>query len=128
MTPELDSARIAVALGNQTRVKLLEALKGGEEKSPAMLSIELNEPIGNCSYHLKVLGRLGAVEETRNQPVRGAVEHFYRSTGTLSVMSDANLALDAIAEVVRKAVETDVAVEEIRDILAESGRKAEFVR
>src|SRR3712207_9484342 len=40
---------------------------------------ELEEPIGNVSYHMRTLADLGMVELVRTEPRRGAVEHYYRA-------------------------------------------------
>ena len=47
--------------------------------SPSQLSGELDEPIGNVSYHMRTLTELGMVELVRTEPRRGAVEHYYRA-------------------------------------------------
>lgn len=45
--------------------------------SPSEIAERLVEPLGNVSYHVKVLCRAGLLELAREAPVRGAVEHFY---------------------------------------------------
>jgi DNA-binding transcriptional ArsR family regulator len=47
--------------------------------SPAEISIELGENLGNVSYHIRKLWKGGAVEIVEEKPVRGAMEHFYRA-------------------------------------------------
>jgi DNA-binding transcriptional ArsR family regulator len=47
--------------------------------SPTELAQELNEDVGNVSYHVKQLLKMEAIELVRERPVRGAVEHFYRA-------------------------------------------------
>lgn len=47
--------------------------------SPSELAAELDEPLGNVAYHVQVLNKLGCLELVRTTPVRGAVEHHYRS-------------------------------------------------
>ncbi|HEX3240208.1 MAG TPA: winged helix-turn-helix domain-containing protein [Solirubrobacterales bacterium] len=47
--------------------------------SPAELSIELGENLGNVSYHVRKLWKAGIVEIVEEKPVRGAMEHFYRA-------------------------------------------------
>ncbi len=47
--------------------------------SPAELSAELGENLGNVSYHVRKLWKAGAVEIVEEKPVRGAMEHFYRA-------------------------------------------------
>ncbi|HEX4304542.1 MAG TPA: hypothetical protein VHZ54_00760, partial [Solirubrobacterales bacterium] len=41
---------------------------------------ELDEPLGNVSYHVKTLLEYDCVELVKTEPRRGAVEHFYRAT------------------------------------------------
>ncbi len=47
--------------------------------SPAELSVELGENLGNVSYHVRKLWKAGMVEIVEEKPVRGAMEHFYRA-------------------------------------------------
>lgn len=79
-------------------------LAAGPDLSPNRLSQLLGEPLGNVSYHVKTLLEYGCLEQTKTEPRRGAVEHFYRSTGVLSgnappALSDnqRGLVVDAIA-------------------------------
>lgn len=55
--------------------------------SPAELAIELDENLGNVSYHVRKLWRSGVVEIVEEKPVRGAMEHFYRAI-TRPIISD----------------------------------------
>src|SRR5262245_57449838 len=70
--------RLVRVLSHPLRQRILGALHD-RVASPVELSRELEEPIGNVSYHVKKLEELGAVELVRTQPVRGALEHFYRA-------------------------------------------------
>jgi DNA-binding transcriptional ArsR family regulator len=47
--------------------------------SPNELARDLGEDVGNVSYHVKQLLKMGVIELVRERPVRGAVEHFYRA-------------------------------------------------
>ncbi len=67
------------ALAHPLRVRILRIL-GDRVASPIEISKVLDEPLGNVSYHVKVLKNAEAVEEVRNEPRRGAVEHFYKAT------------------------------------------------
>jgi hypothetical protein len=60
-------------------VKILTSLHKGVS-SPNQLSQELDEPLGNVSYHVKTLLEYDCVELVKTEPRRGAVEHFYRAT------------------------------------------------
>jgi hypothetical protein len=56
--------------------------------SPAELSIELGENLGNVSYHVRKLWKAGVVEIVEEKPVRGAMEHFYRAVVRPSISED----------------------------------------
>ena len=72
-------ARLLKALSHPLRQRILNQLNRGEA-SPSELAERLGEPLGNVSYHVKVLLDHDTIELVRTQPVRGAVEHFYRAT------------------------------------------------
>ncbi len=59
---------------------LLTAVMG--EVSPKELSKSLGEGLSQVSYHVKVLRDDcdGIIEETRTEPRRGAIEHYYRAS------------------------------------------------
>lgn len=59
--------------------------------SPAELSIELGENLGNVSYHVRKLWKAGVVEIVEEKPVRGAMEHFYRAV-VRPMLSDEEIA------------------------------------
>jgi DNA-binding transcriptional ArsR family regulator len=73
--------------------------------SPAELAVELDENLGNVSYHVRKLWRGGAVEIVEEKPVRGAMEHFYRAT-RVPHFSDAESeeASDAEREVITRQI------------------------
>jgi DNA-binding transcriptional ArsR family regulator len=66
------------ALGHPLRIRMLTVLNQ-RIASPSELAGELDEPIGNVSYHMRTLADLGMVELVRTEPRRGAVEHYYRA-------------------------------------------------
>ncbi|HKZ15181.1 MAG TPA: helix-turn-helix domain-containing protein [Solirubrobacterales bacterium] len=78
-TPEGITQQLAKALAHPLRVRILTALHRGIS-SPNQLSQELDEPLGNVSYHVKTLLEYDCVELVKTEPRRGAVEHFYRAT------------------------------------------------
>jgi DNA-binding transcriptional ArsR family regulator len=47
--------------------------------SPKELAAELGSPVGNISYHVRELKRLGMIELVEEKKRRGAIEHFYRA-------------------------------------------------
>jgi hypothetical protein len=52
---------------------------GGEPTSPRDLATTLEQPLGDVSYHVRVLSQCGAIVLVETQPVRGSVQHFYRA-------------------------------------------------
>ena len=79
--PVLVDPRFAKALENVLRQHILLSAVAGEV-SPKELSQALGENLSQVSYHVKVLRDDcdGMIEETRTEPRRGAVEHYYRAT------------------------------------------------
>ncbi|HET9163905.1 MAG TPA: winged helix-turn-helix domain-containing protein [Solirubrobacterales bacterium] len=73
--------RLVKALDHTLRQHILLATVAGEI-SPNELSKALDEGLSQISYHVKVLREDcdGMIEETRTEPRRGAVEHYYRAT------------------------------------------------
>jgi DNA-binding transcriptional ArsR family regulator len=78
-TPEGITQQLAKALAHPLRVRILTTLNRGIS-SPNQLAQELDEPLGNVSYHVKTLLEYDCVELVKTEPRRGAVEHFYRAT------------------------------------------------
>ena len=71
--------RLIRAMGNPLRQRILIALNQ-KPASPSELSKQLEEPLGNVSYHVRILVQCDAIELVKTAPVRGALEHFYRAT------------------------------------------------
>jgi len=76
---ETSEARIAKALAHPLRARILQRL-GERVASPGDLAIELGAPLGVVSYHVRMLRDYDCVELVRTEPVRGALQHFYRAT------------------------------------------------
>lgn len=72
--------RLAKALSHRLRVQILRQLDEAGEASPKELAHALGEPVGNVSYHVRILRDYGCVELVRTEPRRGALAHFYRAT------------------------------------------------
>ncbi len=71
--------RVLRALGHPLRQRILHVLNI-RVASPSALSQELGERLANVSYHVKILLENDAIELVKTEPVRGALEHFYRAT------------------------------------------------
>jgi DNA-binding transcriptional ArsR family regulator len=76
-TPE-SSGRLFKILSHPLRQRILVSLHDMDEGSPTQLAHRLGEPVGNVSYHVKVLAEAEAIQLVRTEPRRGALEHFYR--------------------------------------------------
>jgi DNA-binding transcriptional ArsR family regulator len=65
---------------NPLRIRLVLLLES--ESSPTGLHTLLNglASLGTVSYHVRELRKSALIEETRIEPRRGALEHFYRRT------------------------------------------------
>ena len=109
--------RVLRALAHPLRLRILHELNS-KVSSPGRLSRELGEPLTNVSYHVKVLAENEAIELVRTEPVRGAVEHFYRATMRPHIDDDVFARLPASS---RRAM----ALEGLETILAEIGAAAE---
>ena len=68
------------ALSHPVRLQVLERICEGPT-SPSELSRKLGEPIGNVSYHVRVLRDGDWIVLAGERPVRGALEHIYEASG-----------------------------------------------
>jgi DNA-binding transcriptional ArsR family regulator len=74
-------AKLISAIGAPLRRRILRLLRDLDEpRSPSEISRELGLPLGTGAYHVRVLERIGTVEKTDEQQVRGAVESLFVST------------------------------------------------
>jgi DNA-binding transcriptional ArsR family regulator len=71
--------RLLRTLAHPLRHRILQALNL-RVASPSELAEELELPLPNVAYHVKVLAQNDAIELVKTEPVRGALEHFYRAT------------------------------------------------
>lgn len=71
--------------------------EAGEARSPRELSRELCAPLGNLSYHVRVMREKGAIALTDRRAVRGSAEHFYSS-----VVPDHELAIQVLESTKRE--------------------------
>jgi DNA-binding transcriptional ArsR family regulator len=66
------------ALAHPLRQKILSELSE-RVASPSELAEQLGEPLGNVSYHVRMLVDLECIELVSTTPRRGALEHHYRA-------------------------------------------------
>jgi DNA-binding transcriptional ArsR family regulator len=115
---EIDDARLVKGMAHPLRIHILNALQD-RVASPSEIAEELEAPLGNVSYHVRFLARVGLIELAGTKPRRGAVEHYYRAVGrpqisrkawkqVPQVVKDALIGstLDEIGEMVAAAAQT----------------------
>jgi DNA-binding transcriptional ArsR family regulator len=85
---EIDDPRLVKALAHPLRVNILRVLED-RVASPSEIATELSAPLGNVSYHVRVLERAGLLKLARTRQRRGAVEHYYRAAGHLRITDKA---------------------------------------
>src|SRR3712207_2003998 len=75
---DVTDARLVKALAHPLRVRILGVL---DERvaSPSELAEELDAPLGNVSYHVRILASLGLIRLVKETPRRGSVEHHYEA-------------------------------------------------
>jgi DNA-binding transcriptional ArsR family regulator len=81
---EIDDPRLVKALAHPLRVSILRVLED-RVASPSEIATELSAPLGNVSYHVRVLERAGLLKLARTRQRRGAIEHYYRAAGRLRI-------------------------------------------
>jgi len=70
--------QLVKGLSHPVRAKCLDVL-AQRVASPREISEILEEDLSNVSYHVRVLGELELIELVKEEPVRGAVAHFYKA-------------------------------------------------
>lgn len=66
------------------------------ELSPKEIARRLNHALPVVAYHVRELAQAGLLVETRTEPRRGALQHFYRRDGV--IFEALRLALEARLE------------------------------
>ncbi|HEU4707346.1 MAG TPA: winged helix-turn-helix domain-containing protein [Solirubrobacterales bacterium] len=70
--------QLVKGLSHRVRAECLTLLSE-RVASPRELAETLDEDLSNVSYHVRVLSELGLIELVKEEPVRGAVAHFYKA-------------------------------------------------
>ena len=69
-----------MALRHRLRRQILQVFDRSDQPiSPREVSGKLEQPLSNVSYHVRVLADCDAINLVDTRPVRGSVQHFYRS-------------------------------------------------
>ena len=53
------------------------------------IATEISAPLGNVSYHVRVLERVGLLQLAHTRQRRGAIEHYYRAVGRVRITDKA---------------------------------------
>lgn len=75
-----DDNDLLIALRHPLRREILRKMAGEEPISPREIATALDQPLSNVSYHVRVLAECAAITLVSTKPVRGSMQHFYRST------------------------------------------------
>jgi DNA-binding transcriptional ArsR family regulator len=74
-------AELISALNHPSRRRILRLMLDGRRRfSPVELGRKLDMPVGEASYHVRLLCDLHAVAQAGTQRVRGALQRFYEAT------------------------------------------------
>lgn len=86
--------RVARGMAHPLRAEILAYLTEHPVSSPAEMARagvgkKAGVELSHISYHTRVLEELALIEEVKNEPVRGAIEHFYRAISRMFLDVDA---------------------------------------
>lgn len=85
---DINDPRLVKALAHPLRVRILGILEN-RVASPSEIAEEISAPLGNVSYHVRMLAEFGLIRLVRRTPRRGAVEHHYEAVGRLRISDNA---------------------------------------
>ncbi|HEY5333426.1 MAG TPA: helix-turn-helix domain-containing protein [Solirubrobacterales bacterium] len=98
---------LQAAVGHPLRLRIF-AILAERPASPAELSREFAEAVGNVNYHVQALASANLIEEVGSRPVRGAVEHFFKAVELPYISDEQEAELDDCAR--HSMTETVVAI------------------
>jgi DNA-binding transcriptional ArsR family regulator len=120
---EIDDPRLVKGLAHPLRIQILHALEN-RVASPSEIAIELGAPLGNVSYHVRFLARVGLIELAGTEPRRGAVEHYYRAVGRPQISAEA---WEQVPQAVKDAL-IGSTLDEIGEMVAAAAQAGGFDR
>lgn len=77
---EINWRAVAEAEVHPLRLRILRAVGDQGETSPVDLARETGESVQLVSYHVRQLAENGLIHQTRTEPRRGALQHYYELT------------------------------------------------
>ncbi len=120
---DIDDPRLVKGLAHPLRIHILRVLED-RVASPSEIAAELDAPLGNVSYHVRFLARMGLIELSGTEPRRGAVEHYYRAVGRPQISSKV---WEQVPQVVKDALMGST-LDEIGKMVAAAARTGGFDR
>lgn len=120
---DINDPRLVKALAHPLRVQILAVLQQGTA-SPSALAEELSAPLGNVSYHVRILANLGLLKLVRKRQRRGAIEHIYQANGRVRV---SDRAWGQVPGIVKSAM-VDATLEQVGRYVEQSATMGGFER
>jgi DNA-binding transcriptional ArsR family regulator len=120
---DINDPRLVKALAHPLRVQILAVLQD-RAASPSTLADELSAPLGNVSYHVRILAKLGLLKLVRKRQRRGAIEHIYQANGRVRV---SDRAWGQVPGIVKTAM-VDASLEQVGRYVEQSASTGGFER
>jgi DNA-binding transcriptional ArsR family regulator len=120
---DINDPRLVKALAHPLRVQILAVLQD-RTASPSVLAEELSAPLGNVSYHVRILANLGLLKLVRKRQRRGAIEHIYQANGRVRV---SDRAWGQVPGIVKSAM-VDATLEQVGRYVEQSATMGGFER
>jgi DNA-binding transcriptional ArsR family regulator len=120
---DINDPRLVKALAHPLRVRILAVLQD-RVASPSDLAEELKAPLGNVSYHVRILAQLGLLKLVKKRPRRGAIEHYYQARSRVRVT---DRAWGQVPKIVKEAM-VDATLDQVSAYVEQSARLGGFER
>jgi DNA-binding transcriptional ArsR family regulator len=120
---DINDPRLVKALAHPLRVRILGVLQD-RVASPSDLAGELKAPLGNVSYHVRILAQLGLLKLVKKRPRRGAIEHYYEARSRVRV---SDRAWGQVPKVVKEAM-VNATLDQVSSYVEQSAESGGFER
>jgi DNA-binding transcriptional ArsR family regulator len=120
---DINDPRLVKALAHPLRVRILAVLQD-RVASPSDLADELNAPLGNVSYHVRILAQLELLKLVKKRPRRGAIEHYYEARSRVRVT---DRAWGQVPKIVKEAM-VNATLDQVSAYVEQSARVGGFER
>jgi DNA-binding transcriptional ArsR family regulator len=117
---EIDDPRLVKALAHPLRIHILRVLQS-RVASPSEIAEEVSAPLGNVSYHVRFLARVGLLELVDTRPRRGALEHYYKARGSVQITQKAWAQVPEIVKTAMVGSSLDQVVQDVSAAAAAGG-------